>query len=146
MAKYVIGPVAALPPGTQQRVTVAGRNVAIWNVGGRFYALRDICPHYGGPLSAGHVVGRISAPRPGCYVYDGGKPLVRCPWHGWEYDLATGQSLFDPVHNRVRAYDVSVEPGSEISAATSTQPGPYVAETIPISVEDDYVVVELSRG
>jgi len=145
VAKYVIAPVAALPPGTQRRVTVAGRNVAIWNIRGRFYALRDVCPHHGGPLSAGQVVGRISASRPGCYVHDVAQPMVRCPWHGWEYDLATGQSWFDPRESRVRAYDVTVEPGSEICTATSRQPGPYVAETITISVEDDYVVVDLAR-
>ena len=70
--------------------------------------------------------------------------MVRCPWHGWEYDLATGQSWFDPRESRVRAYDVTVEPGSEICTATSRQPGPYVAETITISVEDDYVVIALN--
>ena len=38
--------------------------------------------------------------------------IIRCPWHGWEFDLRTGQSWFDPRAVRVRRYDVSVEPGS----------------------------------
>jgi 3-phenylpropionate/trans-cinnamate dioxygenase ferredoxin subunit len=66
---------------------------------------------------------------------------VRCGWHGWEYDLRTGQSSYDPEHDRVRAYEVSVEHGDAL--ADGRRPGPYVAETVPISIEDDYVVVEV---
>ena len=52
---------------------------------------------------------------------------MRCPWHAWEFDLRTGRSWFDPERTRVKAYPVEVEH----------------AETFPVSVEDDYVVVEL---
>jgi 3-phenylpropionate/trans-cinnamate dioxygenase ferredoxin subunit len=143
MAKFVVGPIESMPPGTQHRVLVDGKNIAVYNVGGTYYALRDVCPHMGGPLSRGHVVGRIQASRPGCYEYEPGVQLVRCPWHGWEYELGTGRSWFDPRRNRVKAYDVSVEEGSDIVGPEGLLPGPYVVETIPISVEDEYVVVEM---
>ena len=71
--------------------------------------------------------------------FDGSKAFLQCPWHGWEYDLRTGQSWFDPARVLVRKYDVSVEPGQEL------QKGPYVAETYPVSVEQQYVVVEIAR-
>jgi nitrite reductase/ring-hydroxylating ferredoxin subunit len=147
MAKYVVGSVASMPPGTQSRVEVEGRGIAVFNDGGSFFALRDICPHQGAHLSAGTVVGAVRSSAPGCFDYDGTRKLVRCPWHGWEYELATGQSWFDPTHNRVRTLPVSVEPGSALlepeDGSAGRRPGPYVAETVPISVEDDYVVVEL---
>jgi 3-phenylpropionate/trans-cinnamate dioxygenase ferredoxin subunit len=103
--------------------------------------------------------------------------MVRCPWHGWEFDVRTGQSWFDPVQVRVRRYDVTVTPGSELADATiaegapppepgttpaevaaaagdagDTDPGmegmlkgPYVAETYPVTVEQEYIVVEIGR-
>ena len=58
------------------------------------------------------------------------------PWHGWEFDIRTGQSWCDPTRVRARPYAVSVQPGTRLVA------GPYVAETVPVSVENDYVVVE----
>jgi 3-phenylpropionate/trans-cinnamate dioxygenase ferredoxin subunit len=137
VAKHVVGPVASLPPGTQRRVEIDGRGIAIFNVEGDFFALRDVCPHQGAPLSVGVVCGELRADGPGVYRFDPGRQHVKCPWHGWEYDLETGQSWYDPVGDRVRSFAVGVEPGSELL------PGPYVADTIAISVEDDYVVVEI---
>jgi 3-phenylpropionate/trans-cinnamate dioxygenase ferredoxin subunit len=149
MAKHVVGPVEDFPPGTQRRVEVGRRAIAIFNAGGRLYALRDVCPHQGGPLSSGVVLGQVQARLPGEYEYDAECRYVRCPWHGWEYSLDTGASSYDPKHDRVRAYAVTVEHGAELAAeraqaqADGRLPGPYVAETIPVSVENDYVLVEV---
>jgi nitrite reductase/ring-hydroxylating ferredoxin subunit len=138
MARHALAPVDEVPPGTSRSFTVEGRAVAVYNVAGQFYALRDSCPHQGAALSGGTVAGALRASQPGCYDFDPNHRLVRCPWHGWEYDLATGQSYYSP-RRKVRSYPVSVEPGAELTAAE----GPYVAETFPISVQDDYVVIEL---
>jgi nitrite reductase/ring-hydroxylating ferredoxin subunit len=146
--RVVVGAVADFPPGKGHSVDVDGRSVAVFNVDGRFYALRDVCPHQGAPLSMGPIVGNLSATEPGCYRYDAGQKRVRCPWHGWEYDLASGQSSFDPKRNRVRSFPVRVEEGAALAAAATPDEagrlaGPYVAETFAISVENDYVVIEL---
>jgi nitrite reductase/ring-hydroxylating ferredoxin subunit len=137
LAKHVLGQVADVPAGGGRRFEVEGRAIAVFHVGSRFYALRDRCPHQGAPLSAGVILGTLTADSPGDYAFDDACAHVKCPWHGWEYDLATGQSWYDPARDRVRAYDVSVEPGRELVE------GPYVAETIPISIEDDYLVIEM---
>ena len=63
--------------------------------------------------------------------------MLKCPWHGWEFDIRTGQSWCDPTHTYVKQYAVAVEPGTEILK------GPYVAETFPVTVEGEYVIVEL---
>jgi 3-phenylpropionate/trans-cinnamate dioxygenase ferredoxin subunit len=148
LKRVVLGPVEKFPPGTKEQVQVEGRAIAVFNVDGRFYALRDVCPHQGAPLSRGAIVGNLSATEPGRYVYDAEQKRVRCPWHGWEYDLVTGQSSFDPRRNRVRSFPVSIEDGSTVLAAAEAgasgrQPGPHVAETVRISVEDEYLVIDV---
>jgi nitrite reductase/ring-hydroxylating ferredoxin subunit len=146
MAKFVVAPADALPPGTQRRVVLDGKAIAIFNVDGTFRALRDVCPHQGGELSAGTVVRSVTATAPGCYEVDAARALVKCPWHGWEFDLETGQSWCDPVRQRTRPYAVAVVPGDTLlPSAEGDQPtrGPFVAETIAISVENEYVVVDL---
>jgi 3-phenylpropionate/trans-cinnamate dioxygenase ferredoxin subunit len=135
-------------------VTLRGRSVAIFNVDGKLYALRDSCPHRGAPLSCGVLTGgSVSAPTPGHYVYDSTRRLLRCPWHGWEFDLETGQSWIEAQRLRVRSYEVAVEAGealldanielADISEGSSMVPGPYRAETFDISVDGAYVVVDI---
>jgi 3-phenylpropionate/trans-cinnamate dioxygenase ferredoxin subunit len=146
MSRHVISRLEDLPPGTQRRLEVSGRAIVVFNVDGRLFALRDICPHRGARLSDGAVVGSMRATGPGCYAFDDGRRLVKCPWHGWEFDLETGQSWCDPEHERVRPYPVSIEAGAALEVAPTMSepvPGPYVAETVSVSVDADYVVVEL---
>ena len=75
--------------------------------------------------------------RPARYRYTRRGEIIRCPWHGWEYDLRTGQSWCDPVRLRVKNYPATTMPGTELVE------GPYTAETFEVAVEDDYVVVEV---
>lgn len=138
MARYNLGPVTDFPEGEQRLVEVEGRSIGVFNVKGRLYALRNRCPHQGGPLCAGRVVARLESDRPGEYLYRDDQYLVECPWHGWEFDLQNGQSWFDPSRTRVRPYPVTVGP-----LPTEPTPGPYAAETFPVSVEAAYVFVEV---
>jgi nitrite reductase/ring-hydroxylating ferredoxin subunit len=143
-----VAAVSEIPPGTRKIALVAGRSIGIFNVEGRFHALRNQCPHQGGPLASGTIVGVLESPAPGVYVYDPSHKFLKCPWHSWEFDMETGQSWFDPVRQRVRKYPVTVEPGQGLvtngsKAPTGREPGPYVAETVRVEVKDDYVVVEI---
>ena len=162
MAKHVIGTVDEIPPGTHKIVEVAGRSIGVYNINGDYFALRNTCPHQGGPLCEGRVTGFIMARVPGEYSYTRRGEIVRCPWHGWEFDIKTGQSWFDPVQTRVRAYPVSVErvaQGAGAAEAVDTpevqsdahqgelEKGPYVAETYDVSLEQraaqQVIVVEI---
>ena len=136
MPKHVIAAVSDIPPGTRKLAQVNGRAIVVFNLGGEFFALNDRCPHRGGSLHRGVQTGLVEASEPGCYRYSRRGEMIKCPWHGWEFDVRTGQSWCDPSRVRTRRYAVSVEPGSGLVA------GPYVAETVPVKVEDDYVVVE----
>jgi len=132
MASHAVARVDEIPPGGRKLVDVAGRSIAVFNLDGEFFALLNRCPHQGGPLCDGTQFSALTAPTPGEYERSRPGELIRCPWHGWEFDIRTGRSWFDPSKTRVRSYPVSVRPGEEL-----------VAQTYPVSVRDDYVVVEL---
>ena len=136
MPKHVVAPVDEIPPGGRKLVTLNGRAVVVFNLGGEFFALNNRCPHRGGSLAHGKLTGLVQSKEPGEYSYTRRGEIIRCPWHSWEFDIRTGQSWCDPKRLRVRNYAVSVEPGAAVVQ------GPYVAETFPVSVENDYVVVE----
>jgi 3-phenylpropionate/trans-cinnamate dioxygenase ferredoxin subunit len=151
MAKHVVGTVEEIPPGGRKIVEVAGRSIGVFNVGGEFFALRNSCPHQGGPICQGPISGLVSSTGPGDYRYDRPGEILRCPWHGWEYDVRTGQSWVDPRKVRVRRYEVSLESAPPAGEATAADPatesgwerGPYVAETYPVTVERRFVVVDV---
>jgi nitrite reductase/ring-hydroxylating ferredoxin subunit len=157
MARYIVGTTDEIPPGQRKIVDVDGRSIGIFNVGGEFFALRNRCPHQGGPLCTGRLAGYLQAEVPGDYQYTRPGEILRCPWHGWEFHIRTGQSWFDPARVRTRRYAVSVEPGSALlealdeedpdAPAPGLRKGPYVAETYPVSVDRQYIVVDIpSQG
>jgi 3-phenylpropionate/trans-cinnamate dioxygenase ferredoxin subunit len=146
--RFVVAPATEVPPGARRCLEAGGRAIVVFNVDGCFYGLRDACPHRGARLSGGTIVGgAVSAREPGEYEYDSARRFLKCPWHGWEFDLATGKSWVDPLRSRVRTYEVDVEPGEQIRTrgGPSAVEGPYVAETVMVTVEDEYVVVVLDR-
>jgi len=101
--------VDALPPGSRTIVDVDGREIGVFNVDGEFHAIRNVCPHQLAPLAEGKLTGEMTAPAVGEYELTRQGEVVRCPWHGWRFDLATGESVFNP-HVRTSTYDVEVEP------------------------------------
>jgi nitrite reductase/ring-hydroxylating ferredoxin subunit len=148
VAKYVVARVDEIGPGKRKIVEVAGRSIGIFNIGGEFFALRNRCPHQGGPLCTGVLWGSVTSSVPGDYQYSRPGEIIRCPWHGWEFDLRTGRSWVDPAKVRVRRYEVSVAPGPaepipDHDTESASIPGPYIAETFETSVERLHVVVEI---
>ncbi len=138
--EYRVGPEHEIPDGEGVLVVAAGVEIGVFRVHGQLHAYENRCSHQGGPVCTGEIVGRYEqvlnadgTVREERFVDD--EPRIACPWHGWEYDLETGQSFLGPGAPPVRTYDVSVEPKG------GRRPGPYVAETYPVHVEDAYVVV-----
>jgi nitrite reductase/ring-hydroxylating ferredoxin subunit len=164
MAKHVVARVEDIPDGSRLLVTVRGRSIGIFNVGGEFFALLNRCPHKGAELCKGSIVADITATAPGEIEHNPSRRLIQCPWHGWEYDIRTGQSYFDA---RVRPYPVEIARGDALvegsdepaaprveedcailasgSSGHELKPGPYKAEVFPLTVENDYLVLEM-RG
>ena len=137
MARHVVATVDEIAPGTCKMVTVAGREIGIFNVANQFYGLVNRCPHEGAPLCRGRIHGRMEADAPGQYRLARPGEMLRCPWHGWEFDIRTGQSWCDPDTVRARSYAVSVEPGETLAK------GPFVADTVQVMVDQNYIVVDV---
>jgi 3-phenylpropionate/trans-cinnamate dioxygenase ferredoxin component len=88
-----------LAPGASKTVEVAGRALGLFNVGGTIHCLDNTCLHRGGPLGEGTLEGEV----------------ITCPWHHWQYNVRTGENLFDPGV-KVTKYSIRVE-GNDIKVS-----------------------------
>ena len=113
--RVVVGAVEEIPPGARKLVVpFRGRaGIGVFNVNGTFHALRNLCPHKSGPVCTGRVGPLIVADAPPTVagaslnvVREG--EIIRCPWHMWEFEIATGRCLVD-AKARVKTYPVVVE-------------------------------------
>lgn len=84
-----VGEFHNIQPGAGATVDLPdGDQLAVFNVNGEYYAIENFCPHKGAPLSEGRLCGHI----------------VECSWHGWEFDVRTGECL--TVNEKIRTYKV----------------------------------------
>jgi nitrite reductase/ring-hydroxylating ferredoxin subunit len=144
--KHTICPAEEIPPGSLKIVNVDGSSIGIFNIDGEFYALANVCPHQLAPLCKGRMTGTVSSSEVGEYNWEREGRILRCPWHGWEFDITTGASVFNPHGLKARNYEVDVENISEENEDIETY-GTELAgdeppvETYPVEVEKEYVVV-----
>lgn len=98
-----------LPTGSRRLVHVDGKEIGVLNVEDRLFAVLNVCPHHRAPVCAGRVGGTILAGDVGDYVFGREGLILRCPWHGYEFDLETGECTAQPTRYRLRLYEVAVE-------------------------------------
>ena len=137
MTRHVVARAADLMPGTRKLVTVEGRGIVVLNIKGELFALSNTCPHRGASLCNGLLTGLVRSTKPGEYQYERAGEILRCPWHQWEFDVRTGRSYCDPRRLRLMQFPIAIEAGASVVE------GPYVAETFAVTVEDDYIVLEV---
>ena len=89
---HAVARLSELKPGTGKLCEVAGKSIALLRTADGFRAIDNECGHRGGPLAEGFLEGDV----------------VTCPWHGWQYDMKTGQCL-NMEGCRLGTYPVSVE-------------------------------------
>ena len=73
-------------------VQAGGQSIAIFNMGGSYYAIENTCPHRGGPLSEGAIAG----------------DEVTCPWHGSRFNIKTGAVITPPARQGVKSFPVRI--------------------------------------
>jgi nitrite reductase (NADH) small subunit len=73
--------IGEVPPGMVRELQLDGKVIALSNVGGKLYAINNVCLHRGGPLGEGELSGQV----------------VTCPWHGWQYDVTSGKLVTNPA-------------------------------------------------
>jgi 3-phenylpropionate/trans-cinnamate dioxygenase ferredoxin subunit len=110
--RYVVTQASELPPGQRKVLVVEGRSIGVFNVHGEFYALRNQCPHRGGPLCKGRIRPLVLPGEHSQLAYEREGEILKCPWHQWEFDIKTGQALYDP-HLRAKSYRAQQE-GDEV--------------------------------
>lgn len=134
MARHVVARQGEIPEGGRKRLVVEDRPITVFHVNGEYFALYDRCPHAGGSLGAGRLTGVVASDGPGDYRLERPGEVIRCPWHGWAFDLRTGRSECDPRRLRVRTYATGVAcPAADDLRAT----------TFPVATDETYVFVEL---
>jgi nitrite reductase/ring-hydroxylating ferredoxin subunit len=93
MAEFVkVAETSEVTPGTARLVNIKGKQIALFNIEGTFFALENACTHEEGPLAEGEIEGHE----------------VTCPWHGAKFDVRTGEALCPPADEDARSYDVRV--------------------------------------
>ncbi len=90
--KIKIATVGELAPGQYKSVEIEGERIALFNIDGKFYALKDVCTHDGGILTGGTLRGYI----------------IECPRHGAQFDVRTGAVVRLPAYVGVETYSVHV--------------------------------------
>ena len=132
----MIGRADALRDGDRRIVDVGGRSIGVFNVGGRYYALRNACPHQGGPLCAGQLWGSLASSAPASTTSPPAASSSAARGAD-SVELDTGRSWFDPARTRVGRYEVSVATAIELTE------GPYAVETYAVGLDGEYLVLEL---
>ena len=103
-----VGSAADLDRDGRVIARIGGREIGVLRVNGELRGVRNRCPHHGGPLCLGTVRARVEG-EPGAYAL-AGTHVLRCPWHGWEFDPESGRCL-DDDSMRVAVYPAKVEDG-----------------------------------
>ena len=132
MARHVVAPVDEIPAGGCKLVSIGNRAIVVFNVNGEFFALNNRCPHRGGDLHRGLQTGLVESKQPGQYNYSRRGEMIKCPWHGWEFEITTGRTFFNPHRMRVKTYEVTVEPDGE---------GDVTLETFEVTTEGEFVIL-----
>lgn len=133
-SRHAVCAVEELPEGERIIKEVRNREIAVFNVGGDYVAAANYCVHAGGPVCEGTVSGMVTAdPDEWEWGWDREGEILACPWHGWEFDLMSGEHLSDPKY-RLITYATEVEDGTVYvdlaESGVSPESGPG-AETSP---------------
>ncbi|MFA4914546.1 MAG: Rieske (2Fe-2S) protein [Burkholderiaceae bacterium] len=107
-----IGRVDDIPQTDALIVQVEGLPIGVFKRGERFFAVKNLCPHKRAPLALGTVSGTmLPTACAGELKYGLEDQVIRCPWHGWEFDLVSGKCLFGVSDSKIKTYAISVRDG-----------------------------------
>ncbi|MGQ4556826.1 Rieske 2Fe-2S domain-containing protein [Halobellus sp. GM3] len=114
MSRVHVGSTDEIQPGEREIVVANGTSIGLFNVDGDYYALENECKHQGGPACTGRFGGKIvaepSEPGERTTKRISDEMTVTCPWHGWEYEIETGEHI-GKNDIELEQYEVEVEDG-----------------------------------
>jgi len=108
---YCIGELNQIPEGKALITDLNGTSIGVFYEDGKVYAVRNVCPHKLAPICKGGVCGTMLPSKPSEFEFGLEGKVLRCPWHGWEFSLETGDALFGISNRKVKTYPVQVKDG-----------------------------------
>ncbi len=117
-----VGAIQDFPNGEVSLVIAGRTEIGIINWRGRIHAIGGVCTHQGGPLCRGLLTARLSGANPGEMELDEAAPVIACPWHGWEFDILTGEAIWD-AGSRIRIFPVKIVGDRVLVETSASQAG-----------------------
>jgi len=108
-AEVYVAELNDLAPGERRMVSVEDKSIGVFNTGSQIVAVLNICPHAFAPVCLGKLSGTTLPSAAGQFIWGRDNEILRCPWHGWEFDLHSGQCLTD--RRRLKRFPVTVRDG-----------------------------------
>jgi nitrite reductase (NADH) small subunit len=110
-----VGKAADFPVGKFTIVQVDGREIGITQLkNGEFRAVRNHCPHKGAPVCKGFISGTMLPGNVGELVYGRDGEILVCPWHGYEFDLNTGEQVYQDDKDKLLMYPAALKDGEVV--------------------------------
>jgi nitrite reductase/ring-hydroxylating ferredoxin subunit len=141
--RHSVCKVEELPPGERVITEVDGHSIGVFNVAGEFFAVKNDCPHQRAPLCEGRLTGTTQTDNAGEYEWKMPDQIIRCPWHGWEFDVKTGKSVFNPHKVKAKGYEADVmnQPEECLECTETLEGDSPPVETYDVETEQEVVVV-----
>jgi nitrite reductase/ring-hydroxylating ferredoxin subunit len=128
--QIIVCSAAELMPGGRKVVAIDNNIIVVVNSDNKLYGFQSRCPHQGAPLEFSSISGAMEESAPHQYVYGCHNQVVRCPLHGWGFDMATGQSLFSSKV-KIKTYEVK-EVNESIVLYVSRKPNKVSVTDLPV--------------
>lgn len=110
-AEHALGPLLDYPERKVVPVEVAGRRIGVLRRGDAIFAFADKCPHHGAPMCFAQVSGSMTPSERNEFHYEHDGFVVKCPWHAYEFDVRTGESMGGIIRGRLMVFQTRVEGG-----------------------------------
>jgi nitrite reductase/ring-hydroxylating ferredoxin subunit len=111
VAEHFVGRLEDLPLQAIHRVEIDGRMIGIIRTADGVHAIGNRCPHQGAPMCYGLIGGTMLPSEPNEYIYGRNGSVLRCPWHAYEFDVKTGESIGGAIKGRVPVFEAWVRDG-----------------------------------
>jgi nitrite reductase (NADH) small subunit len=110
-AWHCVGPLDDFPSDEPREVRLDAQSLVILRCDDAIHAFRNECPHQGAPLCSGRFAGTMVPSEPGTLEYGLRRDVIRCPWHGWEFRVSSGQAVFGISSRRLAKYETDLRGG-----------------------------------
>ena len=109
-AEVFVATLDDLGVGERRIIAAGGQSIGVFNTGSQIVAVLNICPHAFAPVCLGKLSGTTLPSKPGEFIWGREGEILCCPWHGWEFDLNSGQCLTD--RRRLKRFPVIIRDGT----------------------------------